>query len=177
MKRRRTKNGQNRSKSAYRRGPYVPAPQIARIRLRYLAGQSNREIAFAEARHQDTISRIIRTTDFADYMQKLQDAAYDLAPEAMVSLRAALKVDFTGKLSYGLLKDLGVIPSAANSISPGINQHHQTPESSEDDAVLRESIKFGLLTHHQAKIFNQPLPEMDEVEVPEATIQKLKRVL
>ena len=104
------KVGQNRKKSAITARFNVPAPQIARIRSRHVAGQSNREIAFAEGRSKDTVAKIVNAADFDQYIRKIQEEPYGLAPEAILSLKVALKLDSGGRLSYDFLKDLGVVP-------------------------------------------------------------------
>jgi hypothetical protein len=166
------KLGQNRKKLARRPRFHVPAPQIARIRLRHIAGQSNREIAFAEGRCKDTVARIVNAADFGQYVRQMQQEAYGLAPEALLSLRAALRLDSSGRLSYDFLKDLGIIPERRQT-NARVPEH---APATEDELVMREAIKLGYLTVNQAKVFNQPLPNLNDTELDDAEIEKLNKL-
>jgi hypothetical protein len=168
------KLGQNRKKVVRSPRFNIPAPQIARIRLRHIAGQSNREIAFAERRCKDTVAKIVNAADFGGYITKMQEEMYGLAPEALLSLRVALQLDSSGRLSYDFLKDIGVIPVRRNmSVAQG---QESALSITEDEAVMREAIKLGYLTMNQAKIFNQQLPNLDEVELDETEFETLNKL-
>jgi len=39
---------------------------------------------------------------------------------------------------------------------------------------MRQAIKVGFLTINQAKVFNQPLPNLSGIELDDAEVEKLK---
>jgi hypothetical protein len=138
-----------------------------------MAGQSNREIAFAEGRCKDTVAKIVNTADFDQYITKMQEETYGLAPEALLSLRVALKLDSSGRLSYDFLKDLGVIPDRRQT---NLAQVPEQVPTTEEDAVMREAIKLSFLMINQAKTFSQPLPSLDGVELDDAEFDRLNKL-
>ena len=104
-------SGQSLPKSAKKRGIIVSFPQRERIKQRYVAGQSIREIAREEGRARETVTKIVRSPDMERMVRQMRERYYGLADDALESLRRALERETNGRLAHQVLKDVGVVPS------------------------------------------------------------------
>jgi hypothetical protein len=97
----------------------VPPGKIVQAQTLLVQGKSQREIGRALHMSPMTVAKIIKTEDFQGFIKRMQEKLFALAPIALASFQAQLKVD--GHLAYVLLKDLGIIPpreSLASMMAP-----------------------------------------------------------
>ncbi len=74
-----------------------------------IEGRSQREIGRTLHMSGHTVGKVVRTEDFVRHIKKMQERLFAIAPDALTSFHAQVKLD--GHLAYVFLKDLGIIPS------------------------------------------------------------------
>jgi len=159
------KTNQKRPRASKNRKSRIPPPQAARIMQRYVAGENIRSIARDEGRDRGTVSRIVQSEEMQAHTQKMRAQYYGLAELAMDGLRRALEQSHDGKLAHEVLQNIGVIPSA-EELSAIQRQMQQTGPISEEEMVKAEMLKLVTGAYARAKMFNMPVPSVDDLEPP-----------
>jgi Helix-turn-helix domain len=110
-----TKSSPNFTKTENGNRTYLPPLQVERIKLRYVEGESLRQIAAQEGRARQTITKIVRSPEMQEHMQKLRGKLCGFLDDLVdtVYTECVNKKAQTGdaRLAYQLLKHFGVIPS------------------------------------------------------------------
>ena len=88
----------------------LPRPKIVRIQQRYVAGQNQTQIAKLEKCDRETVSRIVRSSEMAEYIERMKEEFRGLVPDAIAALRHTLQTQKDGRLAYEVLRDTGVAP-------------------------------------------------------------------
>jgi hypothetical protein len=147
---------------AKKRPSVIPPPQSARIMHRYIAGESIRQIAREEKRDRETVTKIVRSEEVAEYVRNMRERFYGLGETALGAVQRALEQG-DARLAYEHLKDIGVVPD--REMTNALQRQMEAPTgTAEDQAVEREIQKLAFLTYNRAKTFGQPLPHVTEVE-------------
>lgn len=102
---------QNQPKPTKQPQSRIPPPQAARIRSRYIAGDSIRKISRSEGRDRETITRIVRSNEVQLYIRDLRAEYIRLGREAIKAMRKVLSKGKDGRIALQLLTDIGVVPS------------------------------------------------------------------
>jgi hypothetical protein len=145
-----------------KRRSVIPPPQSARIMHRYIAGESIRQIAREEKRDRETVTKIVRSEEVADYVRTMRERFYGLGETALGAVQRALEQG-DARLAYEHLKDIGVVPD--REMTNAVQRQMQGPTAtSEDDAVSNEAWKLAYMTIHNARIFGQPLPHLADCD-------------
>lgn len=71
----------------------LPEPKILRIQERYIAGQNQTAIAKAEGCDRETVSRIVKGSDMAEYAAQMREHLRGLVPDAIAAIQHGLRVD------------------------------------------------------------------------------------
>jgi transposase len=88
---------------------------VERIKLRYIEGNSLRQIAAEEGRARQTITKIVRSPEMQENIQNIRGKLYgfldDLADTVYTECVNTKAQTGNAGLAYELLKHFGVIPS------------------------------------------------------------------
>ena len=87
----------------------VPPGKIIKAQAMLIEGHSQREIGRTLHMSGHTVAKVVRTEDFARHIKEMQERIFAIAPDALASFHAQVKMD--GHLAYVFLKDLQMIPS------------------------------------------------------------------
>jgi hypothetical protein len=87
----------------------VPPGKIVQAQALLVQGRSQRDIGRALHMSPMTVAKIIKTEDFQSFIKEMQERLFAIAPDALESFRAQVKMD--GHLAYVFMKDIGIIPS------------------------------------------------------------------
>lgn len=98
-------------------GTYVPPSQVERIKLKFVQGKSLRRIAREEGRARQTVTKIIRSADMQQHIDRARGMLYGILSDAADTVYCQI-VDVesqTGdpRLAFQLLERVGVIPKRA----------------------------------------------------------------
>ncbi len=154
------------SKPAKKPRTTIPSPQVARIIQRCISGEGIRKIAREEKRDPGTVAKIVRSEEVLGYTQKLREQYYGLGELALDGLRRALEKSSDGRLARELLRNIGVIPNSEEAHALE-RQMQQAEPATEEQAVKAEMLKLALGAYERAKMFNMPLPALDDPELPQ----------
>jgi hypothetical protein len=142
----------------------VPYPQRDRIKRKFISGENISKIAREEGRHWDTVARIVKEKDVAEYVRDVRERFYG-ALEEMLS--AAIDYAKTGKdggwLAYEMLKDGGVIPDE-KMLQQMLAAPQPAPGEKGDSAAKRIAVALVEDAIQRHPFFGLPLPEADEAE-------------
>lgn len=127
-----------------------PLAQKARIHLRYLAGQSQRQIAKSEKINKDTVNKVVRELNQDAYVAALRERVLGLGDLAPDSLTAALPDD--GQLAFKVLQGLGAIPQQ-HKVSLTVQAN-----TAEEVQQLKEANYVGSLLIQAHQTFGLELP-------------------
>ena len=144
----------------------VPPPQSARIMQRYISGESLRKIAQAEHRDRATVSKIVKSTEVAEYIEALREKFYGSLEIAMDTLLDELRNPNSKTrawLAFKMLEHGAVIPCIGQAMEAGLRAQQPAPES-EEVAIKRIAVSMleGAIERH--RFYGLPLPEADEAE-------------
>jgi hypothetical protein len=131
----------------------VPAPQIERIKQKFVQGYSIRKISREEGRARQTIVRIVRSEDVQNFVKQMQEELCGLIPAAIGALRHELEANKNSQLAYQLVRDIGVFP-------PPRIQQPSSPYDSDTRVkqIMGEFVKIGL---ERNRIYGTPMPEIE----------------
>jgi hypothetical protein len=99
-----------------RHRPHISAPKILRIEQRHLAGESDRQIARVEHCSRNTIVKIVKAPELQAHLQQIRERIWGVAEIAADVVRDAIVVKRDAKISYQLLRDIGVLPRATQIV-------------------------------------------------------------
>ena len=131
----------------------VPAPQIERIKQKFVQGYSIRKISREEGRARQTIVRIVRSEDVQNFVKQMQEELWGLIPAAIGALRHELEANKNSQLAYQIIRDIGVFP-------PARIQQPSSPYDSDERVkqIMGEFVKIGL---ERNRIYGTPMPEIE----------------
>ena len=140
-------------KSTTRSTSLVPAPQVERIKQKFVQGYSIRKISREEGRARQTIVRIVRSEDVQNFVKEMQQELWGLIPAAIGALRHELETNKNSELAYQIVRDIGVFPPA----------RIQQPSSPYDsDARVKQIIgEFVKIAMERNRIYGTPMPEIE----------------
>ena len=141
-------------KPTIRGSSLVPAPQIERIKQKFVQGYSIRKISREEGRARQTIVRIVRSEDVQNFVKQMQEELWGLIPAAIGALRHELQTNKNSQLAYQIIRDIGVF-------LPARIQHPSSPYDSDERVklIMGEFVKIGL---ERNRIYGTPMPEIEE---------------
>jgi hypothetical protein len=165
---------QNKSHKANARVSVKPPAQKMRVKALHVAGVSNRKIAKIENLANNTVNRIVKEPDVAEYVKKLREQLYAVGDEALEAVRAQLAVKKDGHLGYKVLEGLGIVPKKDQvPVNPDIPA--DTPRSGyERQAFMVANV---LLEAHEQMGVDLPegaLERMAEGQVLDVESKKVK---
>jgi hypothetical protein len=111
---------------------------------------------------QHTVTKIIRSEDFQNFIREQRERLFGIAPIAMDSLMAGVAAD--PHLAYALLKDLGIIPARDLALALGTAK---PPVTSEEECQERQARVLAAVILERRRVFNIELPEEMEKALDE----------
>jgi hypothetical protein len=85
-----------------------PEPQKVRVKARWMAGMSKRQIAREEGIDRKTVEAIVREPDVLDHIKALRERYYGVGDAAIDAVIAALREKKDGHLGQRVLEAMGV---------------------------------------------------------------------
>ena len=153
------KISQDRPRSAKVGASKIPLPQQERIKQRFIAGQTVRQIAREEDRARETIDRIVKSQDMADFVREMRAKFVGLGEDALAAVTSSVRGG-DAPLSYKILEAIGIVPSREETISIATQQlATQTDEEIECEKVMSRLIQATIHRHH---VYRTRAPELDE---------------
>ena len=163
---------QNQPSSTKKPRTIVPPPQSARIMQRYAGGESIRQIAREERRDRATITKIVRSDEMQDFVQRMRERFYGLAFDAINTVQHSLQQQNDPRLAYRLLCDIGIVPSVGERYSiatqpPSIDKPTMTPlelamSEDADGRINRVAYGAACVMEESARVFGTWLPTAEE---------------
>ena len=101
---------------AKKHSPHISSAKIVRIERRHLEGQSSREIARAENCGRNTVSRIVKAPELQEHLQRIRERIWGMADFAADVVLEAIVQKRDVRISYELLRDIGVLPRASQIV-------------------------------------------------------------
>src|SRR6201987_189670 len=140
-------------KATIRSSSLVPAPQVERIKQKFVQGCSIRKIYREEGRARQTIVRIVRSEDVQNFVKQMQEELWGLIPAAIGALRHELQTNKNSELAYQIIRDIGVF-------LPARIQQPSSPYDSDTRVkqIMGEFVKIGL---ERNRIYGTPMPEIE----------------
>jgi transposase len=101
---------------AKKHSSHISSAKIVRIERRYLEGQSSREIARAENCGRNTVSKIVKAPELQEHLQRIRERIWGMADSAADVVLEAIVEKRDVRISYELLRDIGVLPRASQIV-------------------------------------------------------------
>jgi hypothetical protein len=95
---------------------HIPSAKIVRIERRHLEGESNREIARAEHCGRNTVAKIVKAPELQEHLQRIRERMWGMADHAADVVFEAIVQNRDARISYELLRDIGVLPRASQIV-------------------------------------------------------------
>jgi hypothetical protein len=137
----------------------LPRPKVLRIQQRYIAGENQTQIARLEKCDRETVSRIVRSSEMAEYIERMKEEFRGLAPDALRVLRHALQEQKDARIAYELLRDIGVIPRKGEA--------SQLPATTPEGGMSRQAIMVANVLLEAHENFGVDLPHAVEKALAE----------
>jgi hypothetical protein len=140
----------------------IPAPQRIRVMQLYASGRNQTAIAKQEKLNRETVGRIVHSAEMNQFVEEMRARFRGLSELAIEAVRRKLQED--GKEAA----ELGLRVLEANGIIPPKGQvANYSPEplgaaATEDESVLKTLSAFGRIAMERARVFDCPMPELDE---------------
>ena len=137
----------------------IPAPQRIRVMELYALGKNQTQIAREERLNRETVHKIVNGSEMGEFMEEMRAQFRGLSELAIEALRATLEQ--RGKeaieIAWRVLEANGIIPPRGQVVSQ-VGQDTPT----EDESVQKTLSAFGRIAMERARIFNCPMPELEE---------------
>ena len=147
-------------------GSMMPLPQQAEAKKLYAEGKTISEISRELKRDWKTIAKVVRTEDMERYLDEMEKRVAEMIPDALNTLQGSLKVGkHKAQLSYGLVRDY--ILRRRQRVAPILQTAALTPagiEAADEEAVKKMIAGFTETVIATHKIFNIPMPELEQVD-------------
>jgi hypothetical protein len=139
----------------------LPRPKVLRIQQRYIAGENQTVISRAEGCDRETVSRIVKSSEMTEYVERMREEFRGLVPDALVTLRYALQIQKDARIAYDVLRDVGVIPCEMQG------QPAETSGLQTEEYLLRLewAKRLALMAIEKHVVFGASLPD---VQMPTA---------
>jgi hypothetical protein len=136
----------------------LPRPKVLRIQQRYITGENQSVIARAEGCDRETVSRIVKSCEMVEYLERMKEEFRGLVPDALVALRYALQVQKDARIAYDVLRDVGVVLPHQLQVQAAMASELPTV-----DQVTREwAMRLGMVALERATVYGSSLPDVEE---------------
>jgi hypothetical protein len=130
-------------------------PEVERIRQRLIAGLAIRRVAREEVSGRGAAARAVQSDLGAD-PRKFREQLYGLAPDALKTLRSAIRNQKDPWPAYQLLRDIGAVPSRKERELAGT----QAPSAEQllQQYKHRAAYQLGLVAMERNEVYGTELP-------------------
>jgi hypothetical protein len=130
-------------------------PELERIRQRLIAGLAIRQVAREEGSGRGAVARGVQS-DLGMDPRMLRQELYALAPDALKTVRLAIRNQKDPRPAYQLLRDLGAVPSRKERELAGT----QAPSAEElfHQYKHRAAYQLGLVAMERNEVYGTELP-------------------
>jgi hypothetical protein len=137
----------------------IPLPQRERIKQRFIAGQTVRQISREEGRSRETVDRIVKSEDVANYVRDMRAKFVGLGQDALLAVQRAVRDEGDARLAYELLKDIGVVPNREErNAAPTEQSAGGYDEEAEVNKMMGRLIQTAV---ERARVFGTRCPELE----------------
>jgi hypothetical protein len=134
-------------------------PKVLRIQQRYISGENQTAIAKAEGCDRETVSRIVKSSEMTEYVERMKEEFRGFVPDALIALRHALQVQKDPRIAYQVLRDVGVVLPRQLQV-----QLAEASVAKPEDELRREwATKFGLMVLQKHEVYGASLPDVGEL--------------
>jgi hypothetical protein len=98
-------------------GTYTPPPQQQRIKQKYMDGMSIRQIAREEHKARETVTKIVRSADMDEVVDRMREKLFALADKCVDRITYAVQFEQAGAwMAFELAERWGAIPPKPHAI-------------------------------------------------------------
>ena len=141
----------------------IPAPQRIRVMQLYALGKNQTQIAREEGLNRETVHKIVNSSEMGEFIEEMRSSFRGLSELAIEALRASLEQ--RGKeaieIAWRVLESNGIIPPEGQ-VANYSTQLQDASANEENEAVQKTLSAFGRIAMERARIFNCPMPELEE---------------
>jgi hypothetical protein len=122
-------------------------------------GKSQRAIAREENINRESVGRIVHSEEAHEYLAQIRGRFLGLCDIAVEAIRARLEQG-DAALGERVLVANGIIPPKGQPVS--YSARPLGAAATEDESVLKTLSAFGRIAMERARVFDCPMPELDE---------------
>jgi hypothetical protein len=141
----------------------IPAPQRIRVMELYALGKNQTQIAREEHLNRETVHKIVNGSEMGEFIEEMRSRFRGLSELAVEALRASLEQ--RGKeaieIAWRVLETNGIIPPTGQAVNYS-TQLQDASANEENEAVRKTLSAFGRIAMERARVFNCPMPELEE---------------
>jgi len=141
----------------------IPAPQRIRVMQLYALGKNQTAIAKQEKLNRETVGRIVRSEEMNDFVEQIRAQFRGLSELAIAALHQQLQEG--GKeaieIAWRVLETNGIIPPEGQAVNYS-TQMQDASANEENESVQKTLSAFGRIAMERARVFNCPMPELEE---------------
>jgi hypothetical protein len=137
----------------------IPALQRIRILQKSAMGKSQRAIAREEHINRESVGRIVHSEEAHEYLAEIRGRFLGLCDAAIEAIRGRLEQG-DAALGERVLTACGIIPPKGQVANCLVQPQDVT--ATEDESVQKTLSAFGRIGMQRARVFNCPMPELDE---------------
>jgi hypothetical protein len=125
----------------------------------YALGKNQTQIAREERLNRETVGRIVKSEEMNDFVERMRAQFRGLSELAIAALHQQLQAG--GKeaieIAWRVLETNAVIPPKGQVVNQVVQD-----APSEDESVQKMLSAFGRIAMERARVFNTPVPELEE---------------
>ena len=145
-----------------KRGSYIPVPKQLRVAVRYIAGETTREIAKNEQLSKNTVTKILRQPEIDRAMAVYRSELTELVPLALKGLKRRLN-EANPELIKATLQGVRLFSTSTRV------EHAKVDDVSErTDAELEHAVKFQRWPTPEELAYHEEIGEWPESSKPPA---------
>jgi hypothetical protein len=141
----------------------IPAPQRIRVMQLYALGKNQTQIAREEHLNRETVHKIVNGSEMGEFIEEMRSRFRGLSELAIAALHQQLQAG--GKeaieIAWRVLESNGIIPPEGQAVNYS-TQLQEASANEENEAVQKTLSAFGRIAMERARIFNCPMPELEE---------------
>ena len=137
----------------------IPALQRIRILQKSAMGKSQRAIAREEQINRESVGRVVRSDEAQEFAAEIRARFLGLCDVAVEAIRLRLEQG-DAALGERVLMANGIIPPKGQIANHSIQAEDAT--ANQDECVQRTLTAFGRIAMERARIFDCPMPELEE---------------
>jgi hypothetical protein len=137
----------------------IPALQRVRILQKSAMGKSQTAIAREEGINRGSVGRIVHSEEAHEYLAEIRGRFLGLCDAAIEAIRGRLEQG-DAALGERVLIANGIIPPKGQAVN--YTAQPQDASATEDESVQKTLSAFGRIAMERARLFDCPMPELDE---------------